>query len=30
LRKRLAAHACAPDLLTVRGVGFMLRHGTKA
>lgn len=30
LRRRLAAHDGAPELVTVRGVGFMLRHGTKA
>lgn len=30
LRRRLAAHADAPVLATMRGVGFALRHGTKA
>ncbi|MFC3443668.1 response regulator transcription factor [Sphingobium rhizovicinum] len=30
LRKYLSAHDSAPDLSTVRGVGFVLRHRTKA
>ena len=30
LRKHLGGHAGAPDLSTIRGVGFMLRHRTKA
>ncbi|WP_246524679.1 response regulator transcription factor [Sphingobium phenoxybenzoativorans] len=30
LRKRFADHPSAPDLATVRGIGFALRHGTKA
>ena len=30
LRRHFARHADAPDLSTVRGVGFVLRHGTKA
>ncbi|PZU58589.1 MAG: two-component system response regulator [Sphingobium sp.] len=30
LRRRLTKHAGAPEIATVRGVGFTLRHGTKA
>lgn len=30
LRRRLASHENAPELVTVRGCGFMLRHRTKA
>ncbi|WP_420145860.1 response regulator transcription factor [Sphingobium sp.] len=30
LRRHLAAHDGAPELSTVRGVGFLLRHRTKA
>ncbi|MFT4053623.1 MAG: response regulator transcription factor [Novosphingobium sp.] len=30
LRRNLARHSSAPQIVTVRGVGFVLRHGTKA
>ena len=30
IRRHLAAHSLAPELATIRGVGFLLRHGTKA